>query len=255
MSISRVEPTRAAMSECGAVEVRNLDVVGLEAGSCEHGARRVDVACLQRARDRACTLALLGREARIPRREREPVVVARGLDDPDLDRHVEVADELLDDRDLLRVLLAEPRDLRADEVEELEADGGDAAEVAGTVRALEPFGGAAGLDPRREPVGYISSAGGANTTSTPCSAANAASRSRSRGYAIEVGRLGELRRVDEDACDQHVAFGPRRREQRGVAVVQRAHRRDETDDPVPRQVELADRARDDHGCVASASAS
>ncbi len=71
----------------------------------------------------------------------------------------------------------------------------------------------------------------------------------------EVGRLGELRRVDEHARDQHVAVGSRRVEERRVAGVQRAHRRDETDDPMPRQVELADRARDDHGCVASASAS
>ena len=80
-------------------------------------------------------------------------MVPCGLDNPDLDRHVEVADELLDDSDLLRILPAEPRDLRADEVEELEADGGDAAEVVGAVRALEPFRRATGLDPRRESAG------------------------------------------------------------------------------------------------------
>ena len=42
------------------------------------------------------------------------------------------------DLDLLRVLLAEVRALRPDDVEELEADGRDAAEVAGPELALEP---------------------------------------------------------------------------------------------------------------------
>jgi hypothetical protein len=40
-------------------------------------------------------------------------------------------------RDLLRVLLAEVRALRADDVEELQADRRDAAEVAGRKLALE----------------------------------------------------------------------------------------------------------------------
>ena len=41
--------------------------------------------------------------------------------------------------------------------------------------------------------------------------------------------------------------GARGGEERGVAAVQRAHRRHEPDDAVPRQVELGDRAHDDHG--------
>ena len=45
------------------------------------------------------------------------------------------------------------------------------------------------------------------------------------------------------------------RKSAGVPGVQRAHRRDEADDAVPRQVELGDRADDLHARVASTSAS
>src|SRR5581483_12504630 len=66
---------------------------------------------------------------------------------------VEVAHELSDHRELLRVLPAEVRDRRTDDVEELEADRRDAPEVAWAVCTLEPLGGAFGLDPRGESAG------------------------------------------------------------------------------------------------------
>jgi hypothetical protein len=37
--------------------------------------------------------------------------------------------------------------------------------------------------------------------------------------------------------------------------VQRAHRRHQSHDAVARRVEIADRGRDDHGCVTATSAS
>ena len=256
MSISRVEPTRAATSEGGAVEVRDLDVVGLDARQprerrAPRSASRVSSARgIARARTRSSV------ESRAFRDENASPSWSRAVSTTLISTgDVEVADELLHDSDLLRVLLAEPRDLRADEVEQLQADGRDAAEVAGPVRALEPVRRARRLDPRREPV-RVHLGGGRREDDVD------AVLGGERGVAVEVARvraevgaLGELRRVDEDARDQHVALGSRRLEQRRVAVVQRAHRRDEADDPVPRQVELADRARDDHGRVASASAS
>ena len=54
--------------------------------------------------------------------------------DAQLELEVEVADHPADDLDLLRVLLAEVGASRADDVEELQADGRDGAEVAGAER-------------------------------------------------------------------------------------------------------------------------
>ena len=73
-----------------------------------------------------------------------PSASRTGRHDADLELEVEVADELLDDRDLLGVLAPEVGALGADDREQLQADGRDAAEVAGAVLALEP-------DARRPP--------------------------------------------------------------------------------------------------------
>ena len=144
--------------------------------------------------------------------------------------------------------------MRPDDVEELQADGRDAAEVARAVLALEALGRARRLDPRRE-AGRVHLVGGRREEDVDTAGL--------RGGLVggEVARVGgdvlrfrELRRVDEEARDEHVAFGACRLEQRGVPGVQRAHRRHETERHVARQVELLDRADDDHGRVASASA-
>src|SRR4029079_15495078 len=50
---------------------------------------------------------------------------------------VQIPDRLPDHRDLLRILLAEVCDVGFDDVEEFEADGGDAVEVAGPEVPLE----------------------------------------------------------------------------------------------------------------------
>ena len=84
---------------------------------------------------------------------------------------------------------------------------------------------------------------------------------RDRRVVLEVARIGreilrvaELRGVDEEARDEDVRLGARRREERLVAGVQRAHRRHEPDHAAPWDVELCERLHDDHGCVASTSA-
>ena len=141
----------------------------------------------------------------------------------------EVADELLHDRDLLGVLAAEERELRPDEVEELQADGRDAAEVAGPGVALEPHGGAGRLDPRREPrrVHLLG-----RRREDDVDAVLGGERRVALEVArvrVEIGRLRELRRVDEDARDDEVALGAGGAEERGVPLVERAHRRHEAD--------------------------
>ena len=78
-----------------------------------------------------------GCEVDVPRRQREPVGLAdRGTRD-DLRPDREVARHLADDHDLLRVLLAEIRPFRADQIEQDRHHGRHAIEVAGPRRALQ----------------------------------------------------------------------------------------------------------------------
>ena len=140
-----------------------------------------------------------------------PSLVADGRDDPDLELEVQVADELLHDRDLLRVLAAEVGDVGADDREQLQAGGRDAAEVAGPRLALEPGGRALRLDPGRE-------ARPDRTRRRPARRRGRHRPPRRRRVVgreigrvgVEVGRLRELRRVDEDARDDDVALRARR---------------------------------------------
>src|SRR5207237_695002 len=82
--------------------------------------------------------------------ECEPFLVALGRADADLDRHSEIADDPLDDRRLLGILLAEVSALGVDEVEELQANGGDGAEVTGAVHTFEDGAEVLDLDPGLE---------------------------------------------------------------------------------------------------------
>ena len=90
--------------------------------------------------------SFLGREVDVPRRQREAVGLADGRVGDDLGRDREVARHLPDDEELLRVLLAEVRPLRADEVEQDRDDRGDALEMAGPRGALERLADGADAD-------------------------------------------------------------------------------------------------------------
>ena len=257
MSINRVEPTRTAAART-VLSPRStiVDVVGGEA--VEGGARGGDGigragGAVQRARQAERALALLRREADVAGREREAVVVAHGRHDADLERDVEVADEPADHRDLLRVLLAEVRALGPDDVEELEADGRDAAEVPGPRFALRA--GLLRLDPGREAVGIEL---GCVRREDDVDAVLLRDREVARLVARvrgEVGRVVELRRIDEERHHDALVLAARGGEQRAVAGVERAHRRHEAG--ARRGLELGDRADDLHASatVASASAS
>ena len=80
---------------------------------------------------------LAERELDVAGRQREAVLITHGGHDADLDRDVQVAHEPADDGGLLRVLPAEVGAVRADQVEQLQADRCDAAKVAGPILALE----------------------------------------------------------------------------------------------------------------------
>src|SRR5205085_10537416 len=109
------------------------------------------VAGRERTRERERALALLAREPRVPRREREPIRVANGGDGADLDLEVEVEDEAAEHLELLRVLLPEVRALRSDDVEELATDCCNPSEVRRADGALEDRAELLDLDPRLEP--------------------------------------------------------------------------------------------------------
>src|SRR5207245_9888007 len=107
--------------------------------------------------------------------------------------------EPANDRRLLRVLLAEVRALRSNDVEERQATGRDATEVSRSVVALEPVCEFLDLDPRLV-AGRVDLVGGRDEQEVDAGvlgeAAVALLVARIR---VEVGRLGELRRVDEQA--------------------------------------------------------
>src|SRR4051794_8856690 len=212
----------------GVLELDELDIVRSQ--SVEETAGGEDcvlASCVrlsshgERSRQSKSAFALLGREAYVPRRERESVIVAHGRQDPDLHAEVQVANELADHECLLRILLAEVRTRGADDVEELQADGGDRPEVARTCAA---FGARAfDVDPGSEP-GWVDLPGVRREEDVD------ALSPRDLGVAFLVAWIGsevsgvtELRGVDEERRNDDVTFGARGPEERAVAVVQRAH--------------------------------
>src|SRR5205085_3615666 len=154
------------------------------------------------------------------------------------------------------VLLAEVGAIGTDEVEELETDRRHAAEMPGAILALENPAELFDVDPGLE-AGRIELAGARREQDVD------AGLGGERRVALLVPRIGgevlsfaELRRVDEEAGDHEVVFVPRRAEEREVALVERAHRRYETNAPVAwLGAQLRDRADDLHGRVASARTS
>ena len=148
---------------------------------------------------------------------------------------------------LLRVLLAEVRALGLDDVEELEADGRDGAEVTGASGAfgtrvldVDPGTEAGGIDLGRARCEQDVDA------FLLCDLGIARLVARIRG---EVGCVAELGGVDEEGRDDELVLAARRAEERAMAVMQGAHRRHEPDRAG--ELELRDRPHDLH--VASAT--
>jgi hypothetical protein len=124
----------------------------------------------------------------------------------------------VDDGELLEVLAAEDGNIRGAGIEELEYDGGDAAEVSGTVFPAETLGddllldpgGVAGcveVGPRRE-----------DDVDSPALAETAILVKGAR-VKCEVLALAELGRVDEDGNDAGRGLAPCHVDQREMALV------------------------------------
>ena len=108
-----------------------------------------------------------------------------------------------------------------------------------------------------KPGGYISSADGANTRSTPAPARECEVALLVARIASEIGVVAELRRVHEEAHDDGLVLGAGRAQERQMALVERAHRRHEPDragaqrrELVPR---LGDRPDDSHAGTSAGS--
>src|SRR6202042_1947849 len=89
---------------------------------------------------------LIGREVRVPAGDGQPVRIPHDRDTRDLHAEVQVRGHLADERELLRVLLAEDRHIRTDYFEELQHDGQHAGEEAGPRAALQKPPDRAGVD-------------------------------------------------------------------------------------------------------------
>ena len=228
--------------ESGWVERGDGDVVDVEARRLEDRSCGVGIARRERAREGERARSLLGAEVSVPGRERQAVRVADRRHDGDVQLEVQVGDHPPQHLDLLGVLPAEEGDVRADDREQLQADRGHAAEVTGTMLALEHRAELRHLDPRlvagRVELGRR---GGEDDVDTRL-ARDIEVVCLVPGIAVQVGRVAELRRVDEQAHHDRVARRPGGCEQRAMAVVERAHRRHEAD-PARRGGPRAPRAR------------
>src|SRR5262249_24006247 len=139
---------------------------------------------------------------------------------------------LSNDRYLLGILLTEERDVGLHDVEELDANGGDAVEVAGSELAFKAERDSL-CNQRRRVAWRIHLFDRRNEEGVD------ARRSPDVGIArlvtripSKVGGIVELAGVHEDRRDDVIAGAPRGPEERDVSVVKGAHGRNQSNRPV-----------------------
>ena len=203
---------------------------------------------------------LLGRQVGVPGRHREAVLFAdeRRADDPH--GNVQVAHHAADHGELLRVLAAEHRHVRARDVEEFEHDREDAREMDRPERPAHDLGELR-LDERDGRVGAVHLLGRRREDGVDPLGA------QQREVALFVARISleifvrpELGRIHEDGDDDAPGLLFGEADEREVPFVQEAHRGDDGDGfsgAVPRVGEGGEgffRAADFHGRSDSDSA-
>jgi hypothetical protein len=181
--------------------------------------------------DRRCHRALPGRQISIARAHREAIGLARRGRADDLDRHAQIDRGAPDDQELLVVLLAEHRDVRLHDVEQLRDDRSDAHEVTGPERAAQDVLEHRHMDARGRLLSARIDVGDFGREQqidvqriqhTPV----VSGRARVSG---EILVRTELQRIDEDADDHALRQLRRTADETAVAGVQVAHRRHERD--------------------------
>src|SRR5271154_431701 len=178
-------------------------------------------------RERVLTLGR--REVGVARAHREAVFLAHDRHRHNLDIEVQVADHFLNRAQLLEILLAEDRQMRFDDVEQLGDHRRHSAEMAGAMRAAETIRDIARVD-RRLRVRRVH-----------CSRLRRKDdvdrhRLEHRAVALEVARIArevlagsKLGGIDEYRRDQNRRLATAFAHQRQMAVVQKAHRRHQRD--------------------------
>ena len=166
-------------------------------------------------------------EVDVARAHRKPVRLADGRTDHDIDMEAEVGGHPPDDGQLLRVLLAEDRDMGLDGIEELRDDRRHSAEMSGPHRPLEHRGQLLHmhgcLESRRVHFAHRRSE---HVLRSRVRRGHDILRERP-GVALEILTRSELEGVDEDRRHHDVGVLPRQADERQVAGVQRPHRRDD----------------------------
>ena len=167
-----------------------------------------------------------GRKIGVARGQGEAVDVALDRDRPYFDRHVQIGGHRADQSELLRVLLPEEGDVRANEVEHLVDDLEHAREMRGASLSLEDCGHRPGIDTDKG-VARIDVLGLGSVNGLD------ADRLEKGQIGLKVARVGfvvfarpELQGVDEDRDDHIVRRLLRGPNERKVPFVKRAHRHD-----------------------------
>ena len=151
---------------------------------------------------------------------------------------------------MLGILLTEVDAVRGNDVKQLEADRGDAAKMAGTERTLEDATQRLDVNPRVEPVRIQLGLGWREEQIDPRALGDLPVVCLIAWVALEIGLFAELRRVDEQADDNRVAFAASSLEKRDMARVKRAHCWHQTNAPptlrCERRAGLSNRSRNLH---------
>jgi hypothetical protein len=182
---------------------------------------------LQRPEERRGRPSLLGTEVAVPTAHGQPVLLPHDRKDPDVHLEVQVLDHPAHDDGLLGVLLAEIGGVRTAQVEQLQDDRGDAAEVIRPGAAAEETAQPGDLDVGGVPLRVHLLDGRQEQHVDVDAPGHLLVRVDVAGIATQVLVGRELRRVDEHADHDLVAIvagGPHQAE---VPLVERAHRGDQ----------------------------
>ncbi len=213
-------------------QLRRVDTLDDPAAELLHAHRaRGGRVFAQRAVDRRRGRAVGGGEQRVARAEGQSVRTANDRACDDLYRVTVATDHLADHGDLLEILLSEVGSLGPDDVEQPADDLGHSVEMTRAVGSLHRFVRRTQIehtgvllridvfDRRHQDIVY------------PGFLEQRQVGFLGAGIILQVVRVVELRRVDEDADDRAIALRAAFLHQRKMPLVQGSHRRDEACPP------------------------
>lgn len=190
----------------------------------------------ERFRNHGRPLTFLGRQPRVSRTEGKAVVIAHGRHSDHVAREIQVSVQAPDDGQLLEIFLAEVRARGSHDREELGHHGGYAGEMSGADRAFPTLGQSRHAHGGRESLRVQDLLGRREDDRNPGVRSQSQIPFEGARIGLQILRLIELQRIDEDAGDRHIVFGCRAADQFQMSVVERPHGRDQPGRYVPEQV-------------------